>query len=239
MRIKDIVREILIFFHLDLTKNLKYDRYTKQIIRQQLRQDDDCIDVGCHKGEILQLFFKYAPKGRHYAFEPIPEFFLLLQKQFGTMATLYPYALSDESGKATFQYVKNAPAYSGLKKRKYDVQNPDIQEIHVEKKTLDELLPEQRVDFIKIDVEGGEFGVLKGAKKLLQRCRPSILFEFGKGASDYYGTQPAEVFAFLTKEIGLNIYTLHSFLQKQAPLNEKAFEHCFQTNQEYYFIASK
>jgi hypothetical protein len=70
--VKESLREILISLHLDLTKNLKYDRLTRKILKNQLEVNFNCIDVGCHKGEILDLMLKYAPEGEHYAFEPIP-----------------------------------------------------------------------------------------------------------------------------------------------------------------------
>lgn len=239
MCIKDLAREILIFFHLDLTQNLKYDRLTKVIIKQHLKPNSNCIDVGCHKGEILDMMLKYAPNGQHFAFEPIPYLFNDLVREFKGLATIYPYALADEKGKTTFNLVKNAPAYSGLKQRHYDIQNPEIEVIDVEEETLDDLIGDTRIDFIKIDVEGGEFGVLKGAKKLMKNNLPTILFECGKGASDYYGTHPADIFSYLTEEIGLRIFTLDAFIKNGKALSQNEFVDCFDTVKEYYYVASK
>ena len=236
--IKEMLREILLFLRLDLTKNLKYDRLTKEILNTYLHPDSNCIDVGCHKGEILDIILKKSPKGKHYAFEPIPHFFKELEIKFKNKATIFPYALSDANGNTTFKYVKNAPAYSGLKRRQYDIENPQIEEIEVELKTLDELIPKnEKISFIKIDVEGAEFGVLKGAENLLKSNRPMILFEFGKGASDFYGTTAADIYNFMTKTIGLEIYTLQSFIQQKKALDFSAFDNCFAHNTEYYFVA--
>ena len=239
MRIKDLARESLMFFHLDLTQNLKYDRLTKVIIKQQLKPNSNCIDVGCHKGEILDMMLKYAPKGQHFAFEPIPYLYNDLVRKFDRLATIYPYALADEKGKTTFNLVKNAPAYSGLKQRHYDIQNPEIEVIDVEEETLDDLLGDTRIDFIKIDVEGGESGVLKGGKNLLKNNLPTILFECGKGASDYYGTHPADIFSYLTEETGLRVFTLDAFIKNGKALSLNEFVDCFDTVKEYYYVASK
>ena len=239
MRIKDLARETLMFFHLDLTQNLKYDRLTKVIIKKHLRPDSNCIDVGCHKGEILDMMLKYAPKGQHFAFEPIPYLYNDLIHKFNSLATIYPYALADRKGKTTFNLVKNAPAYSGLKQRHYDIENPEIEVINVEEELLDDLLGDTRIDFIKIDVEGGEFGVLKGAKNLLKKNLPTILFECGKGASDYYGTQPADIFNYLTQEVGLRVFTLDAFIKNDKPLSQTEFVDCFDNMKEYYYVASK
>jgi len=239
MILKEILRKLMIAFHLDFTKNLQYDRFTKEIMKKNLLINSNCIDIGCHKGEILEMILKYSPKGKHYAFEPIPYLFEKLKKDFSHKAHIYSYALSDKKGKTTFQFVTNAPAYSGLKIRKYDISNPEIEEIEVEMTTLDEIISiDVKIDFIKIDVEGGEFGVLRGAKNLLMKNKPLILFECGKGASDYYETTPLALYNFITNETGLNIYTLSSFTKKRVPLSKDEFVKYFNTNTEYYFVGS-
>lgn len=239
MIIKELLREFLITFHIDLTKNLKYDRLTNQIMKQVIDKNSNCIDIGCHKGEMLQKILQLAPKGNHFAFEPIPMMYHRLKHQFQHHVEIFPYALSDESGFSTFQFVKNAPAYSGLKIRKYAIESPEIEEIQVEMKQLDDVIPESTtIHFIKIDVEGGEFGVLKGAKKLIKRDAPIIVFECGLGASDYYNTDPNELFNFI-ESVDLKIFTLKQFVKKQAPLTNEQFNKMYATNSEYYFILSK
>lgn len=241
MKVKELARETLMFLHLDLTLNLKYDRLTKVIMKRCLKTDSNCVDVGCHKGEILEMMLKFSPNGKHFAFEPIPYLFDNLKSKFGNKANLFQCALSDTKGggSTTFNLVKNAPAYSGIKQRHYDIENPEIEVITVALSTMDEVLGNQKIDFIKIDVEGGEFGVLKGAKDLLKANKPTILFECGKGASDYYGTKPADIFRYLTNEIGLRVFTLQAFIKNQEALSETDFVQCFETVKEYYYVAAK
>jgi FkbM family methyltransferase len=239
MNIKNVLRSTLIFFHIDITKNLEYDRLTAKIIKDNLNTNSNCIDVGSHKGEILELMLKYAPNGKHYAFEPIPYLFTKLKSKYSSKAEVFSYALSNNEGESSFQLVKNAPAYSGIKKRRYDISNPDIEEINVKLKELDDIiLPKYKISLIKIDVEGGEFGVLKGAKNLLKRDKPIIVFECGKGASDYYGTDPKDLYSFLKEEIGLDIFTLKSFIKNREPLKINEFSEYFDNNMEYYFVAN-
>ena len=238
MTIKNFLRFILVSIHLDLTKNLEYDRLTKLIMRRVLSNNSNCIDVGCHKGEILELILKYSPEGHHYAFEPIPYLFDKLEKKYKNKALIYPYALSDKAGKSSFQFVKNAPAYSGIKKRKYDIAKPDIEEIEVELRTLDKVIPKNtKIDFIKIDVEGGEYGVLKGARMLLKRSHPVVVFECGLGASEYYGTNPIDLYKYITEEVGLNISLLKSYIKNKKTLTLNDFVYHYNTNDEYYFVA--
>ncbi len=240
MDVKNLIRKILMGLRLDITQNLKYDRLTGEILKKMVKPHSNCIDVGCHKGEILQTFITLAPHGKHYAFEPIPYLFERLQAIFGQRVDVFPYALSNTIGTTQFHLVKNAPAYSGIRKRRYDHAHPEIEIIEVVQQRLDDLIPQEiTIDLIKIDVEGGEFDVLKGGTQLLKRCLPTLVFECGRGASDFYGTQPEDIFQFLTLEIGLLIYTLQDFLRNQKALSEADFTDLFTTGKEYYFIANR
>ncbi len=237
MEIKHNIRAILNFLHLDLTKNLKYDRFTKLIIKKIVHQNSLCIDIGCHKGEILDLILQQSPQGGHYGFEPIPTFYKSLIPKYTPTNNIFPYALADECVRTSFQYVKNAPAYSGLKKRKYAIKNPEIEEIEVETHTLDSIIPKNiKIDFIKIDVEGAEFSVLKGARRVLIESKPIIIFECGLGASDFYSTKPEEVFNFLSNA-NLSISLLKSWLNNKKPLTLEEFCNFYNKGSEYYFIA--
>lgn len=238
MILKDIVRSIVKFLHIDATKGIKYDRLTTAIFKEVLTTNSHCIDIGCHNGDILKEILHYSPHGKHIAFEPLPHLYQALVQAYSNKATIYPYALSNQNGSTTFQYVRNAPAFSGIKKRRYDTTTPNVEEIHVEMRTLDSLVDSSiTIDLIKIDVEGAEYGVLLGARELLLRDKPYIIFECGMGGTDYYGTTPEQVFTYLVHTIGLHISLLDSFLQKAPPLTLQQFQHIFTTNSDYYFIA--
>jgi len=215
---------------------MRYDRATEIAMIRIIEPDSNCIDIGCHKGEILNIMLRLAPKGRHAGFEPIPDFYNYLIKKFKDKAEIYPYALSDKDGKAEFQYVKNAPAYSGLKKRDYQV-SPKIDVINVDLKRLDDIMSDRPVRFIKIDVEGTEYDVLKGAMNMVKTNKPYIIFEFGFGASNYYNITPAKMYNLLCGEGGLKISTLKNFNCNKASLTLEDFEELYLKKTEYYFIA--
>ncbi len=238
MTLKDLVREMLIQLRLDLTKNLKYDRLTRIIIQRTVNKKSVCIDVGCHKGEILDLILKQAPDQKHYGFEPIPILYNNLLSKYKDQAHIYNCALSDTQGETTFNHVRNAPAYSGIKQRKYAVENPDIETLQVRLEKLDDIIPEtEKIDLIKIDVEGGEFNVLKGAVKLIQKNKPYIIFETGLGASEFYGTKPEDLYDFFENVLQLKIYTLQNWIDGKVYLSKDEFLKLYNTNAEYYFIA--
>lgn len=235
--LKDFIRKIARLLHADWSKNLKYDRLTEVVLKKVLSGGGTAIDAGSHKGEILDLIIRYSGQQGHYAFEPIPVLYTNLQRKFGGDNFIFPYALGDRHAVTTFQYVKNAPAYSGIKQREYDVARPDIEEINVEVHRLDDVIPSDvQVKLIKIDVEGGEWHVISGGRALIARCRPLILFEFGLGASDRYQISPDDMF-FMLEKLQYRIFTLDNWIKKAGCLDKETFSQLYFGRKEYYFLA--
>jgi FkbM family methyltransferase len=232
--IKNAVKKIPFAF----TKNQQYDQQTKAILKKHLRKTSNCIDVGCHKGEMLDEILKFAPEGQHYCFEPIPHLYDELPKKFGQNCHFYCLGLSDTKGETSFNYVISNPSYSGFERREYD--KPDEKDTLIQVKTdlLDNIIPSDiTIDFIKIDVEGAELQVLLGAKQLIKRCHPVIVFEHGMGAADVYGTTPQQVYQFLVHECCMKISLMKDWLCDKTPLSEVAFIKQFEKKENYYFIA--
>lgn len=237
---KQLLKLFLSLLHISVTRNQKYDACTRKILRRILKPESNCIDIGCHKGEILDLMIRHAPRGKKFGFEPIPELyqFLLSKYRYVSDVTISSTALYDKKGKTSFQHVLNAPAYSGIKKRKYDGKQVDIEQITVETARLDDIMPADLcIDLVKIDVEGAEFRVMKGAVNSLKRWKPVVIFEFGLGAADYYDSSPGDLYRFLTTDCGLKLSTLKGFLEKAPDLSEPRFLNFYETGGEYYFVA--
>ena len=221
-----------------LSKNHQYDIDTRKIIQKTLLNDSNAIDIGCHEGEILDYFLRYAPSGQHYAFEPLPHLYTNLKSKYTKRAHIYPHALSDTEGTTTFQYVKSNPAYSGIKKRKYDRPSEEVVEITVDQTKLDEMIPDDiRIDLIKIDVEGGEYLVLSGSSRILKKDKPLLIFEHGKGGADHYGVTPDMVFDLLEK-YSYSIYNLNSFLNDKKVIDRAEFIRQYDQEEHYYFVAN-
>jgi len=219
-----------------LDLNTRYDLETIKLIKG-LGESVNCIDIGAHRGDILRNILKYAPRGRHFAFEPIPHLAEGLKKEFEGRCQVYPYALSDENGKTEFNYVISNPAYSGIKKRRYDRAHEEDTIIYVEKKRLDEVIPaDVPIHFMKIDVEGGEFQVLKGAENILRNWKPLLIYEQGLGGADVYGTEPGVFFDFM-EDLGYKISLMEYYLLNKKPFSREDYCTQFRNGYNFYFIA--
>jgi FkbM family methyltransferase len=165
-----------------------------------------------------------------------------LLASFGSLANvrIYDVALSDTAGAISFQHVVSNPGYSGMRKRQYDSPNEQIQEIVVQTNRLDALVPVHTpIRFMKVDVEGAELQVFKGAVETIKRTRPVIVFEHGLGAADYYGTGPEDVYDVLVGQCGLQLFLMGRWLESDGKtfLSRGAFCHQFRTGADFYFMA--
>lgn len=219
-----------------------YDAQTTAVMKCILNENSNCVDVGCHAGTFLDEILNLAPGGTHFGFEPIPDLYRNLKDKYAQYAnvTIYGYALSDSSGETSFQHVISNKAYSGIKQRRYDRPNETIEEIKVTMQCLDDIVPKDLpIHFIKIDVEGAELQVLKGAIRTIQRYKPVIVFEHGLGAADHYGTKPEDIYELLVTQCGLHISLMTSWLKGEKNLSEIEFSEQFNTGKNYYFMAHK
>lgn len=236
--IKEILKKLLIWIPIPVTKNHKYDIQTKKIIGR-LPKNANTIDVGCHKGEIMDLLLHTAPNGKHFGVEPIPEQFKYLTEKYQDKdnVSLLNIAASDEKSESTFNHVVSNPAYSGLRRRDYD--NPDEKDetIIVQTDRLDDRIKlDIPIHFIKIDVEGAELQVLKGTEGIIKKHKPIVVFEHGMGASNHYGTTPTDVYTFFEK-VGMKISTMTNYLGGKDAFTLQAFEEQYHKAKNYYFIA--
>ena len=170
----------------DLAVNGCYETDLCQFIEQQVKAGQTCLDIGANIGAIsLALAKQVGHQGRVYAFEPSPRIFPYLKKntlkhpQIKSLET----ALSSKKGKTVFY---QAPEH------KFGMGTLSALEgwvpAEVKTDTLDGFCQAAgigRVDFIKIDVEGHEADVFRGARETLSRNHQIIIvFEFSDWAEN-------------------------------------------------------
>lgn len=235
---KELLKKILYVLRIAITKNQKYDLQTRKVIKAVCKDNTNCIDIGCHRGDIMDLMLRFAPEGQHYGFEPLPHLYEFLKEKYkGTDCIISDVALSNVSGKTSFNYVVSNPSYSGIKKRVYDRPDEKDTVITVKTELLDNILPKNyRAGLIKIDVEGAEMQVLQGAIATIEAANPIIIFEHGLDASDIYGTTPEMVYTFFEK-LNYNISLLKDWLATKAYFSKAEFETQYYKRLNHYFIA--
>lgn len=139
------------------------------------------VDVGANFG--LWTWHLQEQYGHCHAFEPIPRLCEVLRQAFRhrpCRVSVHAVALSDRHDRVRLRIPRLAIGRSTIDP--YNVLegvsqgNSDILEIDVECRPLDSYLL-QDVGFMKIDVEGHELEVLRGACDTIARCLPSLLVE--------------------------------------------------------------
>lgn len=137
---------------------------TVSYVNHYLKHGDICVDVGANLGLYTLLFARKA--ARVYAFEPNSA----IRKVCKRAVALNDYqnvildgqAISDEGGLARF-YVNRTHELSSLRPRTHTAGIIDVEKVRIDDLGL------ERVDWLKIDVEGHEVAVLRGAQRLIAR----------------------------------------------------------------------
>jgi FkbM family methyltransferase len=144
------------------------------------------LDVGANHGAYARLLRKLAPTAQIIAFEPHPSTFARLRDLMTDMPSvrLINKAVGDTNGQLTlFDFrCSNGSTQASLSEAAVNLYSDDIVEYAVDCTTIDDFMAEARIgriDFLKIDTEGHDLAVLKGARNALrERKIGTIQFEF-------------------------------------------------------------
>jgi FkbM family methyltransferase len=172
-------------------------------LRRALGAGDAALDVGAHKGSYTWWMRRaVGESGRVLALEPQPELAAYLRSACGALGwdnvAVVEAAASDRSGRATLR-VPGSGVSPGASLERVAAAGRAAREIACETVRLDDLVAREglaRVALVKVDVEGHELAVFRGAERILDRDRPVLLFECE--ARHLSGRAPADVFSFLS-----------------------------------------
>lgn len=149
-----------------------YERAKQQLFSEQVKPGAVVYDIGANAGFYTLLAARLAgPTGRVYAFEPVPANIARLRRHLSLNRTsnveVLELAVSDAAGEALFD---DAPGYAVGRLSAAG-------RLLVKTDTLDQLVASGRLaapDCLKIDVEGAEASVLRGARQVLEEHRPVV-----------------------------------------------------------------
>lgn len=160
----------------EIANNAKFEPITSAwMFEKMAERGGQFVDVGASTG-----WFTVPMAARGYevhAIEPNTRVLPRLHANIAlneVQASVYEVAASDQTGTATFIYNPSVPLTSGgslvgikaHRKAEYDVQTIRVDDLGL-----------RDVGLIKIDVEGHELAVLKGAVETIARCRPYLVLE--------------------------------------------------------------
>jgi FkbM family methyltransferase len=182
----------------DLFESVIEDIYTAI-----LTAGDLALDGGAHVGRhSFPMAEQVGSTGVVLAVEAYPKLARKLvqrvKKHHAPQVHVIDKALYDRIGRVSFHCAKQHPAYSGIEARSYDFKE-SVQVAEVEATTIDFLMTQhadRRLRFVKLDLEGGEFRALEGARSALSKSRPLIVFEndqeksaeiYGYAKKDWFG----------------------------------------------------
>ena len=160
-----------------------YEKAETLFVEKLVKPGDTVVDAGANVGYFsLLLAFLVGESGRVEAFEPIQYLADALQASivengFEARITLHRYALDESTGDALIRHAPQTANFGGA----HLVASTPVPAYHkdeiIKAVRLDELLPRQECRFIKLDVEGAEPRVIRGAIGVLETSHPVVMSE--------------------------------------------------------------
>jgi FkbM family methyltransferase len=191
-------------YQLDLTDAIGASLYysgtfeakTERLIESSVRPGMTTIDIGANFGyHTFRLAQCVGTQGRVLAVEPMAEAWqrLLANAQLND----FPQIAYRQVGLSDAELGVTSVAF----RSHYDIDGSrSIAEEDVRITTVDSLVAEEgldQVDFVKLDVDGYEGKVLRGARATLEQWHPDVLFEISPGMMDEQDDRAEDLIAFL------------------------------------------
>ncbi|UCC98541.1 MAG: FkbM family methyltransferase [Phycisphaerales bacterium] len=177
------------------------------------------FDVGAYVGEITAAYKKAFPSSTVYSFEPFPESFRELCRRCGDLSIdAYNLAMSDEEANLKF-YVNTDESCNSFfprseRGRRYCPQrSKNVRTIEVRATTLDSFCDCKNIstiDILKLDVEGAETKVLKGASRKLSATQIELIYTEVMFVPHYEGGCIFHELAGFLEPYGYTLFNLYN-----------------------------
>ena len=202
-----------------------------KFLKHYLEPDITFVDVGANLGEITLIAGKRLTKGRVLAFEPVPQIFAQLSRNVAlnnlSRVELFNFGLFDRTDSLPI-YRQNDINFGTINEGVPSLfsTGSDREEATVPLRRFDEVAREygvERLDVMKIDVEGAEMMVLRGAESFIKRFRPLIITELSEGNFQRAGyTSTALIHYLRSMEYDVQILDVHR-KHPNLPVNAVCF----------------
>ena len=213
-----------------------YEELEAKIMEEKIKVGNIVVDVGANIGlHALNMARIVGNTGQVFAFEPEPSNFKILEKNVKINnyqnIILEQKAIGDKHGKTTLYQSDHPGRHRIFPQTKDAIGKVQVDYTSLDKYFLDSNLVD-KINFIKIDVEGLEFGVLKGMENILNKNNKiKILFELMPKNTIEAGFSPIELLNYLTSH-NFKIYCIDEKTKKLLYVsnNEEILRLCSTTN---------
>lgn len=205
---------------------------TRHVLGEFLRPGMVMFDIGAYVGQFSLVASRVALDVRIFAFEPTPAVFAQMQRNIELNdcrnVTCVNVALSDAPGTALLYTYPGSADQNSLRPLASDSNGS----VEVRVSSIDSFSKERnldRLDVIKIDVEGNELAVLKGARESLSRFKPVLIVEVSRHQRSY-GYTGAQIKA-LFDELSFDCFRIEgSGLRPYQPSDDEIHPGCSHFN---------
>lgn len=168
----------------------------KDVMYSLIKDGDVVLDIGTNIGEVILNIAKKNINGKIYGFEPVDYNYekLITNISLNNFKNIIISKLALSDKKETLFY-KEKKGHSGGISMNKEV-NMDNNYKTIDSVTLDEFVKEKRldkIDFVKVDIEGFEMNFLQGAKETIKQFKPKLFFEIDEKKLIQQKTSPEEL----------------------------------------------
>lgn len=189
---------------------LEYEPGDSSVIESFIRDAKVFVDIGANIGWYSIGCSLVNPSAEIFCFEPVPDTFKQLKKNIelngADNVNAFDFGLSNEDEIVDFFVY---PEGGGNASARDLSRREGVSTVSVQLRTLDScgLFDRKKIDFIKLDIEGGELLALMGAQRILARDKPVIFCEILRKWSKEFGYNPNDILCLL-RDIGYESYEI-------------------------------
>ena len=197
---RDVVRNTII-------ENKIFDNDVYEYSKKYIKENSVVIDAGANYGQLSILFSKVKPGVKVYAFEAykyISQILLKNVKINNANVKVYNCILSDENKKNLIISDSILKEFNNYGSNSVELETDENQGNLIDSIKIDDLDIQEKISFMKIDVQGYDLKVLKGAKKTIMKNKMPIIIEYSEEFENKFDYNFSD-FLKILKEINYKI----------------------------------
>jgi FkbM family methyltransferase len=190
-----------------------YEKLETSLVLNMIHDGGVVLDIGGNYGWYSLNIAKRFPNTTIHAFEPITYTYNIFEENIKlnnfSNINVYNIGIGKENSVLEFNY---NPDRSGATSLSNLLERENVEKIRCDVRILDEFVAEKninRIDFIKIDIEGAELFALQGAKKVLQQFQPKLFVEMLRKWSAKFNYHPNDIISYMA-ELGYQCFEINN-----------------------------